>query len=253
MYPQIKGIPFVYSFSFCLFIAFLVSSHLFKKEIKKKIDISDSVANQFLCLTFFAGIIGARTLHFATNSENIGQFFYLFFTERGGATVLGGIFSGITVAFIYCSLYHIHFVSIVNMMAAIAPLGMAIGRIGCLLNGCCYGYPYHNNVPWYAVTSHHQLYQTFPIQLVSALLLGFIIFPITWNMRKSKIGSLSTFLVLYSLYRIPVEYLRYDPSRAHVFGITESQFYSLCMLGIGILLIFKNLQTTKNAMFRSET
>jgi phosphatidylglycerol---prolipoprotein diacylglyceryl transferase len=112
-----------------------------------------------------------------------------------------------------------------NLFAPAAALGLAIGRIGCFLRGCCYGTP--TSLPWGVdfgdgILRHPtQLYES-----AFALLLFF------WLQRRKKQnpapGALFTeFLNSYFVFRFLIEFIRVEP---HVFGLSEWQW--VCLAGL---------------------
>lgn len=113
-------------------------------------------------------------------------------------------------------------------------LGYAIGRIGCFLNGCCYGAS--TAVPWGVAfpdglpgLRYHpaQLYAS-AINLVLAGLL------IAAHRRRHRAGEIALLYALgYSLYRFGIEFLRRGvTARELLFGLTEAQVFSLCVIAV---------------------
>ncbi len=129
-----------------------------------------------------------------------------------------------------------------NLLAAPVALGMAIGRIGCLLNGCCFGKP--TTMPWGVdfgdgIARHPtQLYElAFCLSALGIILL---------RQKKAPPGSLlSGFFISYFLFRFFEEFLRPHPAWA---GLTTFQW--ICIAGIIILLAKMGLM--KNQGGRNE-
>jgi phosphatidylglycerol:prolipoprotein diacylglycerol transferase len=105
---------------------------------------------------FIAGILGARAFHviqkwntdYARDSW-METFKAVVNIPQGGLVVYGSLI-GAGAAFVYFTLKHkLPMLAIADMIAPSLVLGLAIGRIGCLLNGCCFGGPCE--LPW-AVT-----------------------------------------------------------------------------------------------------
>jgi prolipoprotein diacylglyceryltransferase len=113
-------------------------------------------------------------------------------------------------------------------------IGIAFGRIGCFLNGCCYGIP--ANAPWgvafKGIVSH-------PTQIYESLF-SFLLFIFLWSMRTrfKKEGDLfKVFLLLYAFFRFWIEFLRADAVKT-VFGVSLAQVISLIVfMTIGIYFI----------------
>jgi phosphatidylglycerol:prolipoprotein diacylglycerol transferase len=107
-----------------------------------------------------------------------------------------------------------------NTMDLLAPyiaLAQGLGRIGCFLNGCCYGTG------------------GMPVQIYSSLLL-FVIFMILMLWQKVRRFTGEIFLaycVLYSFKRFGMEFLRGD-NPGVLFGLTLSQAISLAVISIAL-------------------
>ncbi|MGB2856487.1 MAG: prolipoprotein diacylglyceryl transferase family protein, partial [Dehalococcoidia bacterium] len=63
-----------------------------------------------------------------------------------GLTIFGAILGGLLGAWIYCRLRRISLAPLVDLAAPGIILAQAIGRVGCIINGCCCGEP--TSLPW---------------------------------------------------------------------------------------------------------
>ncbi|HHU73225.1 MAG TPA: prolipoprotein diacylglyceryl transferase [Clostridiales bacterium] len=166
----------------------------------------------------------------------------------GGFIFYGGLIGGLLMVFIYCKKYHIPIFKLISIITPAIPLAHAFGRLGCLFAGCCYGIHYEgfghiifhnspvapNNIP------------LFPTQL-SESILNFIVFIILFIYAKKRKGSKNTlalYLVLYSIMRFFMEFVRGDLIRGIYFGLSTSQWISILLLGFALWLFF---QKPKNA------
>lgn len=87
-------------------------------------------------------------------------------------------------------------------------LGIFLGRIGCFYTGCCYGV------------------REFPVQLLDAGFGLFLLF---------KVRKLESFVILYSLWRFGLEFLRADENRGiWALGLSTSQWIALTILTIAL-------------------
>jgi phosphatidylglycerol:prolipoprotein diacylglycerol transferase len=118
------------------------------------------------------------------------------------------------------------------VLAPSIALGNVFGRIGCLLNGCCYGRAC--NLPWaIRFPADNPLNPpTFPVhptEIYDALLnLGLYCF-LAWRFRRKKFDGqiFATYLIGYAIIRSFVEYFRGDYNLAHHhFGLTPAQLVS---------------------------
>ena len=90
-----------------------------------------------LPVLLFAGI-GAR-LTSAITLFSVGDFRFIYNLIYGGSVFYGGLIGGILGLLLVCKKYHQSFLMFADVAASLLPLGHAIGRLGCYLNGCCYG------------------------------------------------------------------------------------------------------------------
>lgn len=105
---------------------------------------------------FVGGVIGARLFYvveywderFRTDSfwQTLGR--VLNFPE-GGLVIYGGLFGALTAVYLFLRRNKMPVLATFDLIAPSLLVGLALGRLGCLLNGCCYGGP--TDLPW-AVT-----------------------------------------------------------------------------------------------------
>lgn len=109
---------------------------------------------------FIPGIIGARTFYVIEYWENFlrptpdapclgATLGAIINVSEGGLVVYGSLIGGLPGLLLYARKHRLPLLALGDLIAPSMVLGLALGRIGCLLNGCCYGGPC--DVPW-AVT-----------------------------------------------------------------------------------------------------
>ena len=196
------------------------------------------VMNDFLIICGFSGlfgIIGAKALYLVTSFQHINvsklaDLTYLSSLMSGGFVFLGGIL-GVLPALIFCkSKLHIPVPSYIQACIGCIPIGHMFGRIGCFLVGCCYGIPYSGQ---FSVTYTESLFAPcgaalFPVQLVEAVIeLGLGILLLLLSPKLKRYSGLFLYLMLYSLSRFSLEFLRYDEIRGGAAGLSTSQLLSI--------------------------
>jgi phosphatidylglycerol:prolipoprotein diacylglycerol transferase len=120
-----------------------------------------------------------------------------------------------------------------NEIAPAAALGMAIGRIGCFLNGCCYGIPTNCS---YGINFGDGVLR-YPTQLFEAMFdLIMFVYIIKIKDKVTEPGKLfKLFASAYFTYRFFIEFIRVEP---RVFlGLTGFQIGAL----IGLIYMNKNI------------
>ena len=237
MMPYICKIgPFtIFSYGLMLTIAFLVAGYLASRQAKREGLNPEEIFN-FCFFIFIAGIIGCRLLYVLLNLD-----FYLrnpweiIMLQHGGMAWFGGVILGSAAGWIYLRRRKLPVLKILDLIIPYVALAQAIGRIGCFLNGCCYGKLSASGVYFPA------LHETrLPTQLYSSLLL-LIIFAILrfLQQRKHLTGQiLAAYLFLYSLKRFFMEFLRDDSPRI-LWGLTIFQLLSIAMFISAIVLFLK--------------
>lgn len=241
MLPEICKIgPFIiYSYGLMLVLAFFVCSYLASLQAKKEGIDPDIIFN--LCfVVFICGIIGARIFYVLNHLvDYLHNPLEIFMLQRGGLAWFGGVIFGSLSAVIFIKNKKLSILKVSDLIIPFIALGQAIGRIGCLLNGCCYGRESAYGI-YFQVFDQYLI----PTQLYSSLLLLLIFFILRFiQKRKHAIGLVfAAYLFLYPIKRFFIEYLRNDTPRIY-YGLTIFQVLSLVMFVISILIfaiIFRN-------------
>lgn len=180
------------------------------------------------------GFIGAKLVHVVDNLA-----YYVthpgHIASGAGLAIFGAILGAILGLYIHCRLRHIPFAPIADMAAPGIILAQAIGRVGCTINGCCYGVP--SSLPWAVVWTHPNTYAPLGIAVhptqVYELLWDLLVFAILWWFLRGRLKQpealFAAYLALYSLGSFPIRFLRGDVSAfAGVFN--EGQIISLLVL-----------------------
>jgi len=237
MLPEICKIgPFtIYSYGLMLVLAFFLSTYLACLQAKKENFNPEKIFN-LLFLIFISGLIGAR-LFYVFNNFN----FYLrnpleiVMLQHGGMSWFGGVILGSATAILFIKKNKLKVLEVLDLVVPFIALGQAIGRIGCLLNGCCFG----------KASEFGMYFKVFdqvliPTQLYSSLLLLLIFFLLrNIQNRKHFPGQvLRAYLLLYPIKRFFIEYLRNDSPRIF-FGLTLFQILSLAMFSFSLLWLIK--------------
>lgn len=231
--------PFsIFSYGLMLAVAFIVVSSLACRQAKKHNFKADIIFN-LLFGVFITGIIGSRIFYVA---ENIGYYIKnlteIIMLQQGGLSWFGGLISGIVFTILYLKKKRLSVYKTFDLIVPFVALGQAIGRIGCLLNGCCFG----RISPFGLYFTAHQS-ALIPVQTYSslALILIFITLRLLQERPHKEGAILFTYLLLYGIKRFFIEFWRAD--NAVVFsGLTLFQLLSIvlfCLALIKLILILK--------------
>lgn len=162
----------------------------------------------------------------------------------GGWVVYGGIIGGIVGAWLYSKKKGWDVISVYNLMAVCMSLGQGFGRIGCFFAGCCYGVPTDSpiGVQFPADSLCPVGHPVIPTQLIMSAGDFLIFFILYRNYEKGKHPekTAAIYLILYSLGRFLVEFIRGDIDRGFVGILSTSQFISVFVFIAGLWLYFKD-------------
>jgi phosphatidylglycerol:prolipoprotein diacylglycerol transferase len=200
---------------------------------------------------YSGGFIGARFLYIVQHRESVQHFGDIFKIWQGGIVFYGCILGGLAGSVLYWVRHPFPFRPMADAVAPALALGTALGRLGCFLNGCCFGttcdlplavrFPagapawlQHVQLGLIAPSASHSL-AVHPTQLYAALdgliQLGLL----TWYFpRRRRDGEVMALLmVTYPISRFLIECLRADEG-AFFAGLTISQNISLVLLACGL-------------------
>jgi phosphatidylglycerol:prolipoprotein diacylglycerol transferase len=191
-----------------------------------------------------ASLAGSRLLYVVTHmGEYRGDWIGIFRIWEGGLTFYGGLVAGVTLGMIYLKGKGVPVLKTSDLVAPHLALGIAIARVGCFLNGCCFGK--ESDLPWAVVfppdcqagwmlPGKH----LHPTQIYSALA-NLVIFVVLRRALSRKLADgvvFCAFMVLYGSWRFGIDYLRYYESGMYLglVSITWNQVFSLAMIAIGL-------------------
>jgi phosphatidylglycerol:prolipoprotein diacylglycerol transferase len=154
--------------------------------------------------------------------------------QRGGLAWQGGLILGTLVGVSFIRFKKLSFRPTLDLLAPYLALGQSIGRIGCFLNGCCYG----REVPWGIYFPVHQAH-LHPTQLYASAAL-FLIYCVLKAYRKRPHAPgqvLALYFILAGVQRFVIEFFRADHELMAV-GLSVFQLVSLSLSATGVLLMW---------------
>jgi phosphatidylglycerol:prolipoprotein diacylglycerol transferase len=189
----------------------------------------------------FGGILGARLVYVLLEmSEFRGNPAAAFHIWEGGMSFHGGLLGGIAAGVLVCRARGIVVGDMADLAAVSFPIGYALGRVGCFLNGCCYGNAC--DLPW-AVRFHTQggglTEPSHPAQLYSALIsvVIYLILARLEPLRRFRGQLMLAYIFLYSAYRFFIEQVREGATARPVLaGLTHGQVASLLLAALAVAL-----------------
>ena len=252
MHPELFHLGPIHlrSFGTLMAIAFLAGTWLGMREAKRLGLDEDKLVNVIL-ITLVASVVGARALyvleHLAEFRRSWSSVLALW---EGGLTLYGGIVAGTFAGLTAAKRMGLPQWHVADALTPSLAIGTMFGRVGCYLNGCCYGRP--TTLPWgvkFPPGSFAALdvgdTPVHPSQLYNAAA-SLVLFTVLWLVRKRlrTPGVLFwSFVVAFALVRIPLDMTRsYEADAVLVRGIvqvTESQATSLILALFGTFMILR--------------
>jgi phosphatidylglycerol---prolipoprotein diacylglyceryl transferase len=190
------------------------------------------------------GLIGARLLYVWENYKLFaGQLGRIFLLTEGGISQWGGLFGAMLGAYIWARRAAINYWKVIDAAGAATMIGLAIGRIGDVINGEHHGTP--TNLPWGVEYVNPNtlgqpglvVHPEVAYEMILTLVLLGALLPfhqrLKARLRDGVVGLV--YLGLYGLGRFFLSYLRTDPA---VFaGLRQAQLASLLMFVIAVVAI----------------
>lgn len=172
--------------------------------------ISAIVGSRFFYVIYHLEEFEGRILDMINPVQSTGEI------GIGGLSMFGGVILAIVCSIIYVHIKRLNLWGIADVVAPSIMLGLGIARIGCFLNGCCFGTPSHSFLAMIFPPNSPAGYMfpdtpIFPIQLVASFY-GFLILAILLILERFKHFNGFTFwlmLIFYSVARFAVDFFRY--------------------------------------------
>jgi len=241
---KLGGLP-LHAYGLLVALGFLAGI-LVTINYAKKEKIAAEAVLDLAIYVIIAAIVGARIFyvlgqldHFLANPLEIVM------VQNGGLVFLGGLFLSFLVVVLYAKKKKLNLIKLLDAITPGVALGYALGRLGCFLNGCCFGLP--TSLPFGVIFPPDSLAGAYcpgerlhPTQLYSALTMLLVFFFLIWLYRRKRYNGQVLYwgLILYSVYRFLVEFLRFSP--VHILLLTPSQWLVIITFILGVVGLLKN-------------
>lgn len=227
-------------------VATLLTGRLASKEGIKREDVYTAA----LWIVIF-GLIGARLSHvideFEYYRDDISQILAIW---EGGMGWYGGLIGGIIGGVVYSKLYKIPLGKLADAVAIGGFLGLAIGRIGCTINGDSYGIV--TSLPWGLTYTHPDAYadpfsmpgHPAPVyEIIWILVIVTVLFRFRGRLKPPG-SSFLLMLALYSFGRFFISWVRDEPA---VLGpLHQAHIISLALFTIAVaFLVYRKVHLVK--------
>jgi len=243
MYPTIvilgKSLSAYY---ICIVLGIFLIITLASSFRPKDFPLASDALLALLCLAAIAGFVGTKLLYLATHSwlYKDPRSFALAFFCSGGYAYLGVPLSVAFMVWIAAKIEKVSFLVLADFLFSFLMAERVVGRLGCLLGGCCYGI--ECKLPW-AINARHvsAVHPTQAYEMIYALAI-FVSARYLYN-KLASVKGLTFFYVIfsYSAFRFFNEFIRHDGRPLFgFFKLPNAVFLALSLISFyGILRIVK--------------
>ena len=145
MYPELFEIPFTHltvkSYGLMMVVGFLLAVTIIR-YLSRNITPDPQMITNAALYSLIGGVVGARlfyVIHYFDNFKH--DLPSIFAIWQGGLELLGGVVLAIAIIFFYLYYHKLPIRHYLDILAIGLMLALVFGRIGCFLNGCCFGKP----------------------------------------------------------------------------------------------------------------
>ncbi|MCP4569599.1 MAG: prolipoprotein diacylglyceryl transferase [FCB group bacterium] len=208
-------------------------------------------------ILIFGGVIGGRLsyvlMHLSDFADDPLSSINPFQGDQfgiSGLNLYGGVILAVLGMLIYVRIKKLPLLAVGDLFAPALGLGIGIGRIGCFLNGCCFGTP--TDLPWsilypansmpYYVYGNQAIH---PAQLYTAAYGWLLFFALLWLLKRKKFDGqvMALYFMFEAVFRYLIEYVRYYETemRFDLLGMepTYNQIISILFLLTGLIIYWR--------------
>jgi phosphatidylglycerol:prolipoprotein diacylglycerol transferase len=255
MYPELIkiGPAAIRSYGVMLVISFFLGLlYVYRISKRDKLDFNPLVTIAYIMV--ITGLLGSRIayvlFHIGEFQGNWLDTINPFHSDRfgiAGLNLYGGILIAVICTFIYLKVKRMPVLGTFDIFAPTVGLGLIFTRVGCFLNGCCFGTP--TELPWgISFPENSMPYYVFgsaplhPAQLYSSLY-GLILFIfLHWRLKNRLFPGqvLALLFMIEAVFRFAIEYVRYyeDAMHIHFLGMTPTynHLISVFLFALGLVI-----------------
>ena len=230
------------------YIAGFICVALLMRQIPRrwKLNIDDDAVLTIVMCIMIGVIVGARLGYclFYAAGYHLQHPMEIFMLHHGGMSFHGGLIGALVAGAVASKLTGIPFLTLADLGAIAAPVGLFFGRCANFVNGELWGAP--TDLPWGVVFGGAAgTMPRHPSQLYEALLEGVVLFIVLFALSRKvpprpRGTFLGVFFVLYGCFRILMEFVRQpDAHLGYLAGgwLTMGQVLSIPLVLLGVALL----------------
>ena len=253
LHPKIQlfGICFP-TFSFVLLFSTFICVLFYSLSTKYTKYNQIKILSSFPAALVSAAIVGRLFSAFTLTIQNGEPFWVNLF--NGGNVLYAAVTGGLISLFFIAKKRGDSVIDYYDVYSTIIPLGISVGRVGCYFNGCCYGIAYSGpfSVCYFVDGKKTMVFPTWFVESFFCLILFLTLHRV---INRNQRGQATTiFCISYAAYRFGIEFARGDAIRGFWHGLSTSQYFSVVVLILGLVLMFtKSRKQISNIFYSSET
>lgn len=226
LYPILLVIGVILS---CVILEFYFKKIGMKKGVSTNIELA-------VTISAIAGIIFAILFQNLYDFiENPKEYHWTFAMTFFGGLIGGGL-TFFLQYFLYLKKKNPPFLKeVVKVAGACIPLAHGIGRIGCFLDGCCYGKETDSILGIKFTTTETKVWPTNLFEAIFLLILSAILLYLLF--KKQSDFTMVIYLLSYGIFRFLIEFLRGDHRGSFIPGISPSQFWAILFFLGGVVYL----------------
>lgn len=239
----------IYSYGFMVAMGFFIGFLLALRKARKA-GINEDHIFSVTILSVIMALVGGRVFYIILNWNDFLANPKVYILSREGFVFLGGFVFAVIAAITFVKLKKLKLWVIADIFAPSIPIGHAIGRLGCFLNGCCFGKPTDGACgmifPAESVAGYlHPFESLIPTQIFSSLgnFLIFVALTIIYRNKKFNGQVFALYFIIYPIFRFLIEFIRgdYGDNQYYFLNLTLSQItgFFILIFGIAGYLILK--------------
>jgi len=249
MHPELIDLGFYQIPTYGVLVALGVLLGLW--TVKLRADRSGLDGNRLVDFSLWIviwALIGAKVLYVIVGLPRfLDDPRLLFGVVRSGGVFLGGFLAALIAAVVLLRRHNLQWLATVDVMAPSLSLGQALGRLGCLAAGCCWGKTC--TLPWAITytdpraaatvgTPLHIALHPFPVYAMAVSTVLYVALAAFYRRRPRPGRVFAAYLTAYGVARFVLEWTRGDQARGFVFGetLSTSQLITSLMVAAGLTL-----------------
>jgi len=232
-----------------VYLSFLYSGliyYVFKKARSEKMSLNISLDISLIVMVL--GLIGARLVHVVWEAPFYyrDHFIEIFKFWNGGFVFYGGAIVALIGSLIFLKIRRENFWVWADFFTPIISIGYSLGRVSCLISGCCYGKTCDLYLP--LIDRHPTQVYASLLELINFLL----ILKFYKNITKNRSGILFlSWVTVHALGRVLMEYFRADFRGDQILQMSFGTLISLILISLSLGLLYFRLTSDQSKVRHS--